>query len=208
MTCRTCNFSKPNLKDLYQVSYDDDGSKNTLAGKLEAITGCIINMEDSSSKAICFQCKLILEMSFEFQKMSQNNEHFYSQQKPAGSVDVEMFEEEIFEEDFLEDQKFIEKEINPKKEVKQTTKCDDCSKNFHTKIALDIHKKLMHKKTMSSPPKHEATSPQSKYIKTEIPESKMTRNVINPFCTICQKHFHTEKAFLLHIKIKHKGVKD
>lgn len=78
--CRCCNFNKPNLKDLYEESYDDDGSSSTLATKLEAVSGIQINQDDLCL-GICFQCKLILEISFEFQKMVKKNEHLYSQQQ-------------------------------------------------------------------------------------------------------------------------------
>lgn len=214
MTCRTCNLSKPNLKDLFQVSFDDDGSKNTLASKLQSISGCIINRDDASPKTICFQCKLILEMSFEFQRMAQMNEQKFS----VPDSDAEMFEEE----EFLDDHKYkyIEEETETSEapdlndSIKETVTilCDDCGKTFHTKSALDLHRKLIHKKTLSSPSPKRDSRP-AKYIKIENRTSSLeeTKNdnstsycTIQILCDDCGKTFHTKSALDLHRKLIHK----
>lgn len=202
MACRCCSIPKANLKDIYEFSIGDDGSKSTLANKLEIITGIKINKDDLSPKTICFQCKLLLEMSFEFQKMTKKNELLYAENDQVLETtiqDHEMFEEE----EFLEEQlcKYIPDPAEQEESTKDTKDmcCEigDCNKVFHTKVALNMHIKVKHK--VKPPVKRVSVSPR----KTEVPE-KINKGDVKLVCLICHKDFHTQQAMTLHMKLKHK----
>lgn len=232
MSCRTCNSSKVNLKDLYQESYNEDGIKVTLADKLEALTGFKINPIDSSSKQICFQCKLLLDISYEFQKSTRENEQKLFAPELEDEIDigredeheqiyvshpemdqnVEVEDAEMFEEEeFLDDQQQITEAVPPsppKKEVKSVSNvsfsCEECDKIFHTKSAMDLHRKLRHKRASESPLKRTPLK-QVLSVKSERSDSNsISKSANKMFCSVCEKQFHTEKALMLHVKTKHK----
>lgn len=117
-----------------------------------------------------------------------------------------MFEEE----EFLEDQltKYIPEEQGPStpspKKDKKEVFCENCGKIFHTKVALDIHKKLRHKNAVSHEKRTLPLSPK-KNVKNEVPHTDNdTKDESKLICTVCEREFHTEKALALHVKLKHK----